>query len=240
VAAGETNEECGRGAGPIRVLLLEDDASLRERFAKILRDWPSAELVAACACLAEARQVLESTRIDLLMADLQLPDGHGIEAIRLLRQVNPEADSMVISVLADEASVIQAIEAGAVGYLLKDAGSIELIDAIEQLRAGCSPISSSIARILVRRMSAPGPRRPEQAGGKEEGPKEEGVLTPREMEILWGIAKGFTYAELAERLKISRHTVPAHIKNIYRKLAANNRSEAVFEATRRGLMQIGN
>lgn len=215
---------------PIRVLLLEDDACMRERFADILRAWPGAELVAACACLAEARQVLQEQPVDLLMADLQLPDGHGTEAIRLLQQVCPQADAMVISVLADDESVIGAIEAGAVGYLLKDAGSIELVDAIQELRAGRSPISSSIARILVRRMNANGTSRNGQ---------DEGLLTPREIEILWGIAKGYTYAELAERLGISRNTVPAHIKNIYRKLAANNRSEAVFEATRRGLIRLG-
>jgi DNA-binding NarL/FixJ family response regulator len=224
----ETEGEPKRGGNPIRVLVLEDDASLRERFADILRAWPGAELVAACSCLAEFRQVVEAQSVDVLMADLQLPDGHGTEAIRLLQQVNPAADSIVISVLADDATVIDAIEAGAVGYLLKDAGSIELVAAIQELRAGHSPISSSIARILVRRMNANGMPR-----------NDEGLLTPRETEILWGIAKGYTYAELAERLGISRNTVPAHIKNIYRKLAANNRSEAVFEATRRGLIRFG-
>jgi len=218
----------GKDSAPIRVLLLEDDANLRERFAEILRAWPGAELVGACACLADARHVLQTQTIDLLMTDLRLPDGHGVEAIRLLHQINPEADSMVISVLADEETVIDAIEAGAVGYLLKDAGSIELIDVIQQLRAGCSPISSSIARILIRRINA-----------RPSVPSDEPLLTPRETEILWGIAKGYTYAELAERLSISRNTVPGYIKNIYRKLAANNRSEAVFEATRRGLIRLG-
>ena len=160
------------------------------------------------------------------MTDLNLPDGHGIEAIRLLRRLYPDADAMVISVLADDETVLNAIEAGAVGYLLKDADSIELVEAIESLRAGHSPISSSIARILVRRMNAPAASHP--------GPD----LTPRETEILRGIAKGFTYTELAEWLNISRQTVPVHIKNIYRKLAANNRSEAVYEASRRGLIRL--
>lgn len=224
-----TPENSGEaGCAPVRVLLLEDDTRLRERFAGILRGWPGAGLVAACACLAEARQVLQSGPVDLLMTDLQLPDGHGVEAIRLLRQLNPAADSVVISVLADEETVIDAIEAGAVGYLLKDAGPIELIDVIRELRQGRSPISSSIARILVRRL-----------GARAAAPSEEPLLTPRETEILWGIAKGYTYAELAEQLGISRNTVPGYIKNIYRKLAANNRSEAVFEATRRGLIRIG-
>lgn len=209
-----------------RILLLEDDTPLRERFARILADWPGGELVGACATLEEALAFLMQHPVDLLMTDLNLPDGHGIEAIRLLRSRYPDADAMVISVLADDETVLSAIEAGAVGYLLKDADSIELVEAIESLRAGHSPISSSIARILVRRMSTP--------AASEPGP----ALTPRETEILRGIAKGFTYAELAEMLHISRHTVPVHIKNIYRKLAANNRSEAVYEASKRGLIRL--
>jgi len=212
---------------PVRVLLLEDDTPLREHFAQILNEWPGGELVAACADLDTALAVLRTQQVDLLMTDLNLPDGSGIEAIHLLRQRYPEADAMVISALADDETVLRAIEAGAVGYLLKDADSLELIEAIEELRAGRSPISSSIARILVRRMSAPAPA---SAPGPE--------LTPRETEILRGIAKGFTYAEIAEWLNISRHTVPVHIKNIYRKLAANNRSEAVYEASKRGLIRL--
>ncbi len=210
----------------IRILLLEDDAPLRERFVRILDAWAGGDVVAACATLGEALQALQEQPVDLLMTDLNLPDGNGIEAIRLLRALYPNADAMVISVLADDETVLQAIEAGAVGYLLKDADSFELAEAIEELRAGRSPISSSIARVLVRRMSAPEPHNP--------GP----ALTPRESEILRGIAKGFTYAELGEWLGISRQTVPVHIKNIYRKLAANNRSEAVYEAQKRGLLRL--
>lgn len=210
----------------IRIVLLEDDEPLRERFAGIIEAWPGGELVASCGTLAEALAVLREQEVDLLMTDLNLPDGHGIEAIRLLRERHPDADAMVISVLADDETVLEAIEAGAVGYLLKDADSIELVEAIEELRAGRSPISSSIARILVRRMNAPAP--------DNSGPP----LTPRELEILRGIAKGFTYTELAEWLGISRQTVPVHIKNIYRKLAASNRSEAVYEASRRGLLRL--
>lgn len=209
-----------------RIVLVEDDQTLRERFAAILDAWPGGELLASCGTLQEALAALRTHEVDLLMSDLQLPDGHGIDAIRLLRTLHPDADAMVISVLADDATVLEAIEAGAVGYLLKDADSIELIEAIEDLRAGHSPISSSIARILVRRMNAA----PPQHSGPE--------LTPRENEILRGIAKGFTYAELAEWLGISRQTVPVHIKNIYRKLAASNRSEAVYEAQRLGLIRL--
>lgn len=242
VTAAETTNEQGEnmqqdadnsGAAPAvcRVLLVEDDEPLRDRFTRLLAAWPGGRLVAACATLAEALQALQHESVDLLITDLRLPDGHGTQAIRLLRSLHPAAEAMVISVLADDATVIEAIEAGAVGYLLKDADSIELMEAIEELRAGRSPISSSIARIIVRRLGTaqPGP-------GSAAAPPE--ALTPRETEILWGIAKGFTYVELAQQLGISRQTVPVHIKNIYRKLEAKNRSEAVFNASQRGLIRL--
>ncbi len=212
-----------------RVLLVEDDEPLRQRFAGILQDWAGGELVAACASLAEALPHLRGAGVDLLITDLRLPDGHGTQAIRTLRASNPQAEAMVISVLADDRSVLEAIEAGAAGYLLKDADSIELIESIEELRAGGSPISSSIARVIVRRLNAPPSAPP---------PPLAAALTARETDILWGIAKGFTYAELAQRLGISKQTVPVHVKNIYRKLEANNRSEAVFEASRLGLIRL--
>lgn len=212
-----------------RVLLVEDDEPLRQRFAGILQDWAGGELVAACATLAEALPHLRGAGVDLLITDLRLPDGHGTQAIRTLRASNPQAEAMVISVLADDRSVLEAIEAGAAGYLLKDADSIELIESIEELRAGGSPISSSIARVIVRRLNAPPSAPP---------PPLAAALTARETDILWGIAKGFTYAELAQRLGISKQTVPVHVKNIYRKLEANNRSEAVFEASRLGLIRL--
>jgi len=103
------------------------------------------------------------------------------------------------------------------------------VEAIEELRAGHSPISSSIARVIVRRLNGPASAPP---------PPLAAALTPRETDILWGIAKGFTYAELAQQLGISRQTVPVHVKNIYRKLEANNRSEAVYEASRLGLIRL--
>lgn len=210
-----------------QVLLVEDDKPLRERFARILADWANGQLVGVCATLDEALEHLRRHHVDLLITDLRLPDGHGTQAIRALRALNPAADAMVISVLTDEQTVIGAIEAGAAGYLLKDADAIELIEAIEELRSGRSPISSSIARVIVRRLSTPAP-----------APAPGLTLTPRETDILWAIAKGFTYAEIAEQLGVSKLTVPVHVKNIYRKLEAGNRSEAVFEASRLGLIRL--
>jgi len=216
---------------PYRIALTEDDEPVRERLAALLRNWPGGELVAVCGSLEESKAAIEQHRLDLLITDLKLPDGNGIDAIRALRRKQPTAEAMVISVLADETTVLDAIEAGASGYLLKDADSIDLIDAITDLMAGRSPISSRIARVLVQRLGA---------SPRDNKPVEplKCALTPREMDILWGIAKGFTYAEIAEQLKMSRQTVPVHIRNIYRKLEASNRSEAVFEATRLGLIRL--
>lgn len=214
---------------PCRVLLIEDDTPLRERFARLLHAWPGGQLVAACTTLTEAVKYLHDGNIDLLVTDLKLPDGHGTQAIRLLRTLNPAAEAMVISVLADEETVVRAIEAGAAGYMLKDAASFELVEAVEELRAGRSPISPAIARVIVQRMN--------ETPSASQAPLNKS-LTAREIDILWGIAKGLTYAELGDQLGISKQTVAVHVKNIYRKLEANNRTEAVYEASRRGLLKI--
>ena len=216
-----------------RILLVEDDRPVRERLAEIIAKWRGGELVAAVGTVSQAMDAIQNDPIDLLITDLRLPDGHGVQVIRALREKHPAAEAMVISVLADDRTVIEAIEAGATGYLLKDSDPLNIIDAITELLAGRSPISSTIARTIVHRLGS-------RSAAAEPVAKEEPgqQLTPREMDILWGIAKGFTYGEVADRLHISRQTVPVHIKNIYRKLQANNRSEAVYEASRRGLIRL--
>lgn len=228
---GQTKGDIPKVKRPLKILLTEDDGPVRERLARIVGEWPEAELCAACPNLEQTLMAIETNEIDLLITDIKLPDGSGIDAIRLLAKKQPKAEAMVISVLADERSVLDAIEAGAAGYLLKDADSIDLIEAIKEVMAGRSPISSRIARVLVRRLS-------EQGGVVDGDGVEKPNLTEREMDILWGIAKGFTYSELADKLAISRQTVPVHIRNIYRKLQASNRSEAVFEAARLGLIRL--
>jgi DNA-binding NarL/FixJ family response regulator len=163
---------------------------------------------------------------DVLLADLQLPDGSGIDVIRWLRQHAPAAEAMVISVFGDESHVVAAIEAGATGYLLKDASAEEIADGIRRLIEGESPISSAIARHLLRRFQ-PAPA----AVSERVSP-----LTQREGEVLQLIAKGLSYQRIADTLTMSPHTVTTHIKQIYRKLAVNSRGEAVFEAMQLGLL----
>ena len=136
----------------VRILLIEDDAPVRERLARIIEGWPGGTADRRLRHARRGDPVIADKAIDLLITDLNLPDGHGVQAIRLLRERQPEAEAMVISVLADDRTVIEAIEAGATGYLLKDSDPIDIVEAISELLAGRSPISSTIARTIVRRL----------------------------------------------------------------------------------------
>src|SRR6476659_3890510 len=213
----------------ITILLVEDDAPTLWRLQDALAR--SGFQVTAAATLAEARACLAQVAPRVLLTDLQLPDGHGVDLIRETRQRFPDTEIMVISILGDEESVISAITVGATGYLLKDAFPTDIAATVRELVAGHSPISASIARFIVRRtqVSAEPPPGPQLNTTK---------LTPREIDILWGIAKGFSYAEIASYLGMSKQTVPGHIKSIYRKLEVHTRGEAVFEALQQGLIKL--
>lgn len=216
--------------GGISVLVVEDDAPTRWRIADALsRDGEFR--VYEAANLAEARQRLAASDPEVLLTDLQLPDGSGMELIRDVRHRNQTTEIMVISILGDEQSVISAILLGANGYLLKDAFPTDIADTVRDLTRGHSPISASIARFIVRRTQG-------QPGRTGSSDLDTAKLTPREIDILWGIAKGFSYADIADHLGISRQTVPGYIKTIYRKLEVNTRGEAVFEALQQGLIRF--
>jgi DNA-binding NarL/FixJ family response regulator len=217
----------------ITILLVEDDAPTLWRLQEALTK--AGFEVTAAANLAEARDGLAAGPPRVLLTDLQLPDGHGNALIRETRARFPDTEIMVISNLGDEESVISAITVGATGYLLKDAFPTDIAATVHELVAGHSPISASIARFIVRRTQTAG----EPAAEPPPGPAlNTAKLTPREIDILWGIAKGFSYAEIAGHLGLSRQTVPGHIKSIYRKLEVHTRGEAVFEAVQQGLIQL--
>jgi DNA-binding NarL/FixJ family response regulator len=214
----------------ITVVLVEDDGPTRDHLAESIQTGDGIDLLAAVGSLEQARMVCEQVMPRVLITDLKLPDGHGTTLIREVREQCPTTEIMVISVLGDEDSVVAAIRAGASGYLLKDLRPMDLVSAIHDLVEGRSPISAAIARYIIRRVQ--NTTLPANQGSKP-------LLTPRETDILWGIAKGFTYNDIADRLQISRMTVPTHIKNIYRKLEVNSRSEAVFAAIERKLIRLG-
>lgn len=213
------------------VMVVEDDPAFLARFCRIVAQSEQLMLLAAVGDLASARRAIERQAPDVLLTDLGLPDGSGIDLIRETSTRHPATDIMVISVLGDEQHVVASIEAGATGYILKDSLPTEFLGLIEQMRAGGSPISPMIARHLLRRMQPAVP-----SGKAPAPPAPESGLSARESEVLGLIAKGFNFAEIARLLGVSPHTITAHVKKIYQKLAVHSRGEAVYEATRMGLL----
>ena len=201
-----------------------------------------ADDIVLAAAFTDARTAmgwLADHRTDVLLVDLGLPDVSGLSVITWCAQRQPGTDIMVISVFDDADKVLQSIKAGAHGYLLKDSLHDELPVLIRQLRAGGAPMTPSIARKVLNHVR-PGGSAPAAAPAAPaaSGPTTlpEFRLTPAEDNVLQYVARGFKYAEIAQLTGVSIHTVHSHIKNIYAKLSVNSRSEAVFEASRLGLL----
>jgi DNA-binding NarL/FixJ family response regulator len=208
-----------------RVLLVEDIPAIAFRFKQILSDWPRVTEVTVCHSLEAAISEINNKPIDLFVVDLKLPDGSGVEAIRFLGEKQPQSVSVVISALSQRQIVVEALKAGAVGYLLKDDDTVDILAACELALTGRSMMSGAIARMMIELV------RSEQHVIKKQSP-----LTEREEEVLRGIAHGYTYREVADMLGLSEHTVPVHIRNIYRKLKVTNRSQATYEARLIGVL----
>lgn len=207
-----------------RVAVVEDDPILREELTRVLALTEDLELAGAADCLAAGRTLITGP-LDVLLIDLALPDGSGIDLIREARAAKAPLKIIVVSVFGDARSVVQAIEAGADGYLLKGADPVEAASAIRSVMDGGAPISPAVASHILARI------RPQTQTGAP-------VLSEREIAVLTDLAKGFRYKEVARLQGISPNTVGDHVKSIYRKLAVNSRSEAVFEAVQAGLINL--
>lgn len=213
------------------VLIVEDDRAFRARFQAILGSDASFEVVGAVDTLALGLQALEHTRLDAVVVDLGLPDGDGTELIRAAALLQPQCAVMVVTVFGDEEHVVGAIEAGAIGYLLKDSSGEDMLGALHDLLGGGSPISPMVARLVLSRLRAPAP--------PSSTPSDTGVaLSEREAEILTLVAKGFSFAEICDLLSITVNTVKTHVNRTYRKLGVNSRGQAVHEASRLGLIEM--
>ena len=222
------------------VLIVEDDPEMREYFASCIRECDQLELVAQVGSVAAALACLDDTeqRIDVLLTDIGLPDGSGLSLIRHAREHRRDCESLVISMFGDEDNVIASIEAGALGYIYKDESARNVALSILEMKAGGSPISPMIARRVLSKSVAPAaaPRAPAPSAAVAAG--EPAVkLSTREQEVLDLISRGFSYAEIGRIQSISVHTVQTHIKKLYAKLVVHSKSEAVYEATRMGLIR---
>ena len=224
----------------ISVFVVEDDLLHQQRYREAIDAAPDLH---CCGCASTARDAITAIALanpDVLLVDLGLPDASGLEVMRATRRDCPQTEIMVVSIFGDERSLIDAIRAGATGYLLKDTQTHDFAEVIRDVRAGRSPISPTLARYLLdayqlstRNMPTPTETKVVTSTHGEAGPE---LLSDREKEILQAVSRGLTFPEIGRRLFISPHTVATHVKNIYRKLEAHSKVQALSIARARGLL----
>ena len=211
----------------IRVSIVEDDAEALGRIKTALAADGGLPIVSIAHNVADGKTCVDAGGFDVLLCDLGLPDGSGISLIRYAAQKYKNIDIIVITIFAEQSNVLESIRAGARGFLLKDESFGNCAEGIREVRRGGSPISPTIARQLLKEFQP-----------KEYNTKAMELLSKREAEVLNLLARGFSFVEIGELLSISRSTVATYVKNIYQKLEVNSRSEAVFEASSLGIIDM--
>ena len=219
---------------------------MRVFFSDCIARSPALALAGSVGTVAQAKNWLNFNALSLnvLLVDLGLPDGSGLEVIRHAIKCNPACEVLVISMFGDEDNVLASIEAGALGYIHKDSAPEDVAQTIIDMRAGASPISPMIARRVLAKYRSleqkTPPSQPQQPGSTAaRGPQAqpaEGFLSTREQQVLALVARGFSHAEIARLQELSVHTVHTHIKNMYAKLSVHSKTEAIYEATRMGIL----
>ena len=207
-------------AGPIRLLIVDDHPVVRDGLRGLFADDPDFQVVGEAANGAEAIARVEHVGADVVLMDLRMPEMSGVEAITRLRRTAPAVRVLVLTTYDTDSDVLAAIEAGATGYLLKDAPREELIRAVRAAFAGEAVLSPAVARRLMGQVGKPPPE----------------ALSQRELEVLALIADGATNRQAAAKLFISEATVKTHLLHVYEKLGVRDRAAAVAEAYRRRLL----
>jgi|SaaInl85LU_5_DNA_1037374.scaffolds.fasta_scaffold67892_1 DNA-binding NarL/FixJ family response regulator len=225
---GHLTPKGSAGAKMHSVIILEDKLEILSRLQTAVNETEGLCVVGTATHLSDGLDLIYDKKPRVVLVDLGLPDGSGIEAIRAAAQADWPIDTLVISIFGDEARVVEAIRAGAKGYILKG-GPIDQVGAdIHAILKGGSPISPSIARHLLGIVT-----REYHTAEIEMG---KCPLSEREMEILNAVSRGYKRREIAQKLSISEGTVGNHINSIYRKLGVASNLQAVATATRMGLL----
>lgn len=210
------------------VLVIDDDAIVARHVQRSVDDHPALRCIGIARSLGEARQAI-ALLPDLIISDLGLPDGSGLS---LIEQLRGSGDGyapriLILSIYGDRESVMSALVAGADGYILKDADGPEVVRQALEVLDGGAPLSPSIATYVLRHLRVP----------QVDRPSEPGLLSPREIELLRLLAKGYSNKQAAKALALSPHTIGDYVKSIYRKLQVGSRSEAMLRAVEGGLLR---
>ncbi len=226
---------CKTHLPPIRVVLLDDDIGFQNAVKDALAGLPDMVLTEVVGTFAQGLALLNGPQVDVFIIDLGLPDGSGIDIIRAAHARWPECNLMVSTMFGDELHVMQSLEAGANGYLLKDSSPQNLVDEIRSLHRGGSPISPLIARKVLTRFKLDIQKKT-SCLDTPASVKPSASLSRREQEVLEYITKGFSYSEIAGLMAVSPHTVLTFVRRIYAKLEVTSKTEAIYEARNQGLL----
>ena len=210
------------------ILLLEDLPEIRAWLRKlVLQIFPAAEITES-ARVADALSLVQALKFDLALIDLGLPDGSGVDVVTRLRDLQPEVQSVVVTIHDDDEHLFPALQAGAFGYILKEQARELITEQLQRISQGEPPLSPSIARRVMAYFA-------NKAKPRADANLINVSLTDRESEVLLRVAKGYTLPEIGVQLGLSRHTIADYVKQIYRKLNVSSRAEAALEAQRLGL-----
>jgi DNA-binding NarL/FixJ family response regulator len=207
----------------MRLIIVEDDPLLLENLTLLLSGEEGLSVAGSYRSAEEALKGLRNARPEVMLTDLGLPGMTGVDLIKKAKEEMPSLEIMAHTVFEDREMVFSAIKAGASGYILKGSSPREVIESIHALYKGGAPMSPKIARKIIHEF-------------QDDVVSEQYLLTQREKEIVKRVEEGLTYKEIGERLSISTHTVHTHIKNIYEKLQAKDRNDAIVKARKRGII----
>lgn len=206
----------------IKVSIVDDDDGIRSSLASLIRRAPALKLMGDYADAETALKELPRKEPDVVLMDINLPGMNGVECVRQLKSALPKLQVLMLTVYEDSDSLFKSFRAGASGYLLKRTASARLLEAIKDVHEGGSPMTPQLARRVVQFFSAP---------VQEDSPLSK--LTPGEREFLDQLANGYTYKEIADRMKITIDTVRSYVRTVYEKLHVHSRTEAVVKYLRR-------
>ena len=234
-----TNEK-GTRCKPTRLAIVDDHDLAREGLRDMLADEPNIEVVGEAANGREAIALCSRLRPDLILMDVRMPEMDGLSATREIKQKYPTTSVLMVTMHEDPDYLLEALRAGAAGYILKDASQQEVVSAVQQVYSGESPLDPELAARLLRQLAAEGKdregtfRAPE---GRGEGQRIE-PLTPRELEILELLKEGYTNRQIARELFISPGTVKNHVEHIIAKLGVSDRTQAVVRGLELGILKL--